>query len=120
MSLLNDGKLAKTIAAALANVMYPITIKRTMPGGGYNPETGTVEPGTTTTHTGRGMVDSFSPTEIAAGIVQASDRRVTLLADGLSITPTPATDVVTVDGSDLTIITVTSDPARATFTLQVR
>lgn len=120
MSLLNDGKLAKTIAAALANVMYPIAVRRTTPGGGYNPETGTVDPGTTTTYTARGMVDSFSPAEIQAGMVTAADRRVTLLAEGLAITPTPATDKVTVDGADLTIISVTSDPAKATYTLVVR
>ncbi len=120
MSLLNDGKLAKTIAAALANVMYPIQLKRVVPGGGYDPSTGTVDPGSTTIYTARGMVDSFSPAEIQAGIVKSTDRKVTLLTEGLGITPTPETDKVTVEGADLTIVSVTSDPARATWTLQVR
>lgn len=117
MSLLNDGKLAKTIASALAGVMYPITLKRVVPGE-YEPGVG-MGPDTITTYTAKGMVDSFSPAEIQAGIVMASDRKVTLLASGLSITPTP-TDKVVVDGVDLTIVSVSSDPAKATWTLAVR
>lgn len=118
MSLLNDGKLARTIAAALGNVMYPVTIRRTTPGE-YVPGEGVVGGGTVD-HTARGMVDSFSPAEIQAGIVMASDRRVTLLTQGLTITPTPATDKVVVDGADLTIVSVSSDPAKATWTLVAR
>lgn len=119
MSLLTDGKLAKTIASALKNVMYPITINRTTPGN-YNPATGEFEPGGTVAHTAKGMVDSFSPTELSLGLVQPTDRKVTLLADGLTITPTPETDKILVDGAELTLIAVTSDPARATWELQVR
>lgn len=118
MSLLNDGKLARTIASALAGVMYPITIKRTtagvyVPGGGYTP-------GTTTTHTARGMVDSPTTQELQAGLIEPGDRKVTLLTQGLTITPSPATDKVVLGGIDLTIIAVTSDPAGATFVLRVR
>lgn len=119
MSLLNDGKLAKTIASALKNVMYPITINRTA-GGSYDPGTNVFTPGGTVAHTARGMVDSFSPTEIQAGLVQPTDRRVTLLAEGLPIIPTPATDKVVIDGAELSILSVSSDPARATWELQVR
>lgn len=117
MSLLNDGKLAKTIASALAGVMYPITIKRVVPGE-YIPGEG-MGPDTVTTYAAKGMVDSFSPAEIQAGIVMAADRRVTLLTTGLGITPTP-TDKVVVDGADLTIVSVSSDPAKATWTLVAR
>jgi hypothetical protein len=119
MSLLTDGKLAKTIASALKNVMYPITIARTtpgeyVPGGGYSE-------GTTTLFEARGMVDSFSPNELSLGLVQPTDRKVTLLSQGLSITPDPLTDkIVLADSTELTVISVTSDPARATWQLQVR
>jgi hypothetical protein len=118
MSLLNDGKLAKTIASALKNVMYPITIKRTEPGE-YIPG-GDYTEGTTTTYTARGMVDSFSPAELQAGLVQPTYRKVTLLAQGLTITPDPATDKIVVDGRELTMIAVTSDPAKATWELVCR
>lgn len=118
MSLLNDGKLAKTIASALKNVMYPITIARTTPGE-YIPGGGYTE-GTTTTFQAKGMVDSFSPTEIQAGLVQPTDRKVTLLAQGLPITPDPMTDKIVAEGRELTVISVTSDPARATWELVCR
>lgn len=117
MSLLNDGKLAKTIAAALANVMSQVQVKRTT--SVYDPTTSSVT-STTVTYQARGMVDSFSTAEIQAGIVQAGDRRVTLLADGLSITPMPSTDKVMIDGDDLTIISASTDPAKATWTFRCR
>lgn len=118
MSLLNDGRLATTVANALKGIFYDITIKRTtagvyVPGGGFTP-------GTTTTHTARGMVDSPTAQEIQAGLIEPGDRKVTLLTQGLGIVPSPATDKVVVGGTDLTIIAVTSDPAGATFVLQVR
>ncbi len=114
MSLLTDGKLARTIAAALAGVMYPITIRRTLPGT-YDPSTGGVTPGAVTDYSARGTVDSFSPTEIQAGLVQATDRKVTLLAEGLGIVPNPATDTILTDGTTLAVVSVRSDPARATW-----
>lgn len=118
MSLLNDGKLAKTIAAALAGVMYPVTLRRVTPGT-YVPGTGST-PATTTDFPARGMFDSFSTEELAGGLVLPGDRRVTLLADGLAVTPTPATDSVVIGTKVLTVVAVTSDPAAATWTLQVR
>ncbi|MCK6444413.1 hypothetical protein [Elstera cyanobacteriorum] len=119
MSLLNDGKLAKTIASALKNVMYPITIARTTPGE-YIPGGGIEDEGTTTTYTAKGMVDSFSPTELSLGLVQPTDRKVTLLAQGLPITPDPMTDKIAAEGRELTVISVTSDPAKATWELVCR
>lgn len=118
MSLLTDGKLAKTIANALANVMYPIIIKRTV-AGAYNPATGSVST-STTTYTARGTIDSFSAAEIQAGIVQPGDRRVTLLTQGLPITPSPATDTAIIDGGELVVLRVSGDPAGATWILQCR
>lgn len=118
MSLLNDGRLAATVANALKGIFYDIAIKRTtagvyVPGGGFTP-------GTTTTHTARGMIDSPTTQELQAGLIEPGDRKVTLLTQGLAITPSPATDKVELAGIDLTIIAVTSDPAGSTFVLQVR
>ena len=50
---------------------------------------------------------------------QTGDRRVTILADTLRITPKPG-DSVTIKGVAMIIIKVTSDPAAATWTLQAR
>ncbi|MEC4590565.1 hypothetical protein VPG91_06170 [Nitrospirillum amazonense] len=119
MSALTDGKLAATIATALSGIVYPITIRRTT-GGVYNPATGGVTPGTTTDHTARGFLSAFSAFEIANGLVQPSDVKVTLLTAGLDITPIPATDKVLADGRTLTIVTAKADPAKATLTLQCR
>ncbi|TWB22136.1 hypothetical protein FBZ89_104386 [Nitrospirillum amazonense] len=118
MSLLTDGKLAATIATALGGIVYPITIRRTT-AGTYVPGVG-VTPGTTTDHAARGFLGAFSAYEIANGLVQPSDVKVTLLAAGMDIKPTPATDTVQADGRTLTIVTAKSDPAGATWSLQCR
>lgn len=118
MSLLTDGKLASTIATALGGIVYPITIRRTS-ASTYTPGVGTV-PGTTTDHIGKGFVGSFSPQEVIAGIVKATDVKITILTSGLDITPDPSLDKIVTGGKILTIIAVSADAARATFTIQCR
>ncbi len=113
------GPIARTVGQALRGVMYPVTVSRTT-GGYYDPGTGGVVPGTTTDHTARGFIDSFSSYEIANNIVLAGDRKVLILATTLPITPNPATDTVAANGATLTIISVRSDPAGATWVLQCR
>lgn len=125
MALLDDGALAKTIAQALGGVMGSVTLSRTTTGG-YNPDTGTVEPGTTETWTVRGMVEDFSASSLQksqafldGSIITPGDRKCTLLAHGLAITPQPG-DTITVGGRDHRILSITSDPAGATWNLLIR
>ncbi|KAA0597208.1 hypothetical protein J2848_000355 [Azospirillum lipoferum] len=125
MALLDDGQLARTIAGALAGVMGPLTLSRTVRGS-YDPSTGTVGPGTTTTWTVKGMLEDFgvgslqrSQAWLDGSIVREGDRKATLLAFGMATVPAPG-DVLTAGGRDHTVLSVTSDPAGATFELLVR
>ena len=119
MSLLTDGKLAATVANALAGIVYPITLRRAG-GDVYDPISGGVVPGTPVDHAARGFLSSFSTLEFQAGLVEAGDIKITVLAAGLAVEPTPSTDTVIHDGRTFTIVSVKSDPAKATWTLQVR
>lgn len=119
MSLLTDGKLASTVANALAGIVYPITLRRSG-GDVYDPISGGVVPGTPVDHTARGFLSSFSTLEFQAGLVEAGDIKITLLAAGLAVEPSPAADTILHDGRTFTIISVKSDPARATWTIQAR
>lgn len=117
MSILKDGKLAKTIANALGNVVYPLQLKRTV-AGPYVPGVG---PTTTTTFIDcTGFADTYSAAEVVAGIVQSADKRVTILANSLATAPAPATDKLVLDGVERTIVSVRQDAAGATWELQVR
>jgi hypothetical protein len=63
MALLDDGRLAKTIAQALGGVMGTLTLSRTTEGT-YDVETGTVTDGVTTTYSVKGMVEDFSASSL--------------------------------------------------------
>jgi hypothetical protein len=125
MSLLTDGKLAKTIATALQSVLYPITLTRIVPGG-YQPGTGAVGAGSTTTHSCRGMVEDFDSMSLQKAVsylddalVRVGDRKVLIAAATLATTPFPS-DKLTANGKTFVIQSVSADPAGATWSLVVR
>lgn len=113
-----QGGIAKTIGKALGGVMYPVTLSR-VTDSVYDPDTATVIPGTSESFPARGMVDNWGAYHLANQLVQAGDRKVTILAASLSTTPA-AGDAVTADGQTWQVIAVQSDPAKAVWTLQVR
>lgn len=119
MALLDDGKLAATIAQALGGIMGTVTLSRTTEGG-YDEETGTVTPGGTETWTVRGMVEDIDAgTLLDNSVIRPGDRRATLLAHGLATTPTPG-DHIVAGGRDHLVKSVATDPAGATFVLIVQ
>lgn len=113
-----QGSVAKTIGKALAGVMYGVTLSRSTEGS-YDPDTGTVIPGTSENFPAKGMVEDWGAYYLASQLVQAGDRKVTILATSLATTPSP-NDTVTASGQTWTVVAVSSDPAKATWTLQVR
>jgi hypothetical protein len=81
--------------------------------GGFSPSTESV-------YTAKGLILDYSDfVRASSGSIRQEDRRVILLAEGLEVTPRPS-DIVTIDGRDWRAIAVSSDPAKATFELQVR
>ncbi|EKE75523.1 hypothetical protein [Oceanibaculum indicum] len=125
MGLLDDGKLAATVAAALQNVAYSVTLTRTVPGA-YDPSTGTVGAGTTTNYTCRGLVEDFysmtlqkASAYLDGTMVKPGDRQALILATTLATTPKPG-DTFTAQGRLHTVISVSADPAGATWTILIR
>ena len=72
-----------------------------------------------TRHACRGWVESFSRFEVERSLVRATDRKVVVLADTLAVQPNETGRVV-VDGETLSVVSVRSDPARATWEIQAR
>lgn len=119
MALLDDGKLAATIAQALGGIMGSLTLSRTTEGA-YDPDTGSVTPGGTETWAVRGMVEDVDAgTLLDNSVIRPGDRKATLLAHGLATTPTPG-DHLAAGGRDHQVVSVSTDPASATFALIVR
>lgn len=119
MASILEGELAQTIADALldAEIPFDIVVSRSTTADGPNQWT----PGAavTTTYACKGFVEDWSIEYIAAGMVQANDLRVVIFAATLAIAPEPG-DTVTVRGKSYGVLTVSPDPAVATFVMQVR
>lgn len=113
-----QGGIAKTIGKALAGVMYPVVLSRVTEGY-YDEDTGTVVPGETLTFPANGMVDNWGAYHLANQLVQAGDRKVTILSTSLATIPAPS-DTVTANGQTWLVIAVSSDAAKVAWTLQVR
>lgn len=112
MSLL-DG-LATTFNSALAGIMYDLTLVRTVQtsGNAWDASSGTQS---STTYTGKGLVELYSNYEIANSMAQATDRKILIMAASLTIEPKPD-DVVTINGESFTLVGPgKSDPAKATW-----
>lgn len=82
----------------------------------------------TTNHTGQGIVEEYRESQVDGTVVQRGDRKVLILGGTISpfVEPAP-NDLIELEFPDgvtttLTIVEngVTSDPAAATFTCQVR
>jgi hypothetical protein len=113
-----DGDLAADIGAALGDVALDVVVTRTPMVPGPNPwDPPTL--GTPVNHACKGWDDSYDTDRIDGTVIQVDDRKVVILADSLAIEPA-LTDAVTVRGSTYTIVSIASDPAHATWTLQAR
>lgn len=75
----------------------------------------------TTTYTCRGLVEDYSEVARQSGGINMTDRKVTLFDSSFSSDVEPAVgDLITAEGTDREIVSVSRDPAGATWTLQVR
>ena len=115
-----EGGLAKTIGKAMGALFYGCTVVRETPGSieppfaPWNPA-----PPSTTLHGCKGMVDTYSLYERQNTLIQSGDVKILILAASLPIAPTPE-DKVTIRGVTYSILDVSTDPARAVWTLQGR
>jgi len=117
MALL-DG-LAATIYGAAGNIggtTWDMTLKKKGAAtkdayGGFTQ--------TTTDYTGRGFLEEYSDLARVAGGVPHTDRKAVLFASSFTVEP-EAGDLLTAESTDFEIVSVSRDPAAATWTLQVR
>lgn len=85
------SRLAATALRLVEQYGAPLTLKR-RGGGGYNPTTDEVVI-TQTSETGTGVLGAWSPQEIAAGLAEAPDVRLTVAAAGLSAEPAQGDEI---------------------------
>lgn len=121
MASILDDEIAATIADALTNAGLPldVTLVRTTPGT-PDPETPWIPaPPIVTNHACKGWTDRFTEEWQAGTAILAGDVRVFIIATTLDVEPSPG-DVVTVRGDSRTVISVSADPALASWDLQAR
>lgn len=121
MSVLED-EIAELVADGLAaaDVPYDMTVTRTVPGV-VDPEEPWVEvPPTTEEYACQGFIDSYSNYWIAQGVVEAGDRKISIVAKTLSTVPVQG-DTITARGETYTIVgDVKTDPAIALWECHCR
>lgn len=89
--------------------------------GTYNPDTGELSGGSTTTQTVVALVKDFNGIEILTGAIQAGDRKVSIAA--LNATEPQIGDKMTIDSLDYNVLSVKSiwsGEKTAVYELQVR
>ncbi len=110
------GSLAKTIGSAFKNLFLDATLTRDGPptGPAYDPTPGAAE-----SYSCRAIVEVYSASYRASGLVQINDRRVLILANSLGVRPLPG-DRVTIQGVTFVVQEVETDPATAVWTCRGR
>jgi hypothetical protein len=120
MSIL-DGSFAEEVADALdaACIPHALTVSRSVipdspPYDPFDPP-----PPVLVEYACRGFVDEFTADYRAGGLVESGDVKVVIVATSLEIDPQPG-DTVTAKGKTYSAISVSADPAGATWSVQAR
>lgn len=113
------GSIPRLVARALAPVLEDLTYQEVaqVPVDADKAWEGTTE--AVRPHRCRGYVGEFSRAELASSLVEANDRKVVVVADSLDVEP-DETGRVVVSGRSLAVVSVRSDPLRATWEIQAR
>ncbi len=119
-----SGSLAKTIGKAMAGIFLDAVLIRDVVSD-PDPVTPWV-PGSNTpvNYPCKAIHEDWSSSYLAGGLVNAGDRKVLVLASTLAVEPAPG-DRITIRGETFTVVpqgsgqpAVSTDPARATWTLR--
>lgn len=109
----------------LADAVRPVTGGRIVPGE-YDPATGTETEGATLEYLGRGVFGSYSVREIDGSLIQTTDEKLLVLQNELlvSVDGVPSEVAAVPEIGDIIsgkrALNVSEDPAKATFTIQLR
>lgn len=115
-----SGSLATSIYKAMKGLFIDATLTRDT-ASTNSPDVDRFDPPapTSTNYACKAIVETYREQFRLDGLVQANDRRVLILANSLSVTPT-VNDRVTIRGIVFTVIAVETDPALAVYTCQGR
>ncbi|MFY0752383.1 hypothetical protein [Pseudomonas sp. NFX5] len=109
----------------LADAVKPVTGVRKV-AGEYDPDLGGETPETTVTYSGRGVLGGYLSKEIDGSLIQTSDKKLLVLQNELFVseagvpTAVPAAPAIGDIVNGLRVMNVSSDPADATWTVQLR
>lgn len=120
-----QAELAQAFDTDLADAVAVVDGSRSVPGT-YDPEKGGSTPATTLHYAGRGVFGQYKAREIDGTRIWASDVRLKALQNELFmteagvVTDTPAAPAIGDLVSGYRVVNVGQDPARATWTIQLR
>jgi hypothetical protein len=122
MALFDD--LPDIIADVLgdADLGFQSVTLTSITAGTYDPATGTVTGGSTTTTSVRAVVEDFKGLSLLNGLIQAGDKKITVAAANVTTAPKP-TDTVTVGGivyAVVNVVTVQPGSAAVIYEIQAR
>jgi len=109
----------------LADAVRPLTGARTVEGE-YDPVTGTETESSTLTYVGRGVFGSYSVREVDGSLIETTDEKLLVLQNELvvAVGGVPTLTIATPEIGDIIsgkrALNVSEDPAKATFTIQLR
>lgn len=109
----------------LADAVRPVAGSRSIKGG-YDPAIGGTVPASTVHYTGRGVFGSYLAKEIDGSRVQTEDVKLLILQNELfegqaeAVTAVQAAPKIGDLISGFRVLNVSEDPARATWTVQLR
>lgn len=115
MSILDD--LPDVIAEALDDVFRPATLK--VPGTQVSDGQGGYIAGPPADHPCKALVDDYSDVRRSALGIPANDRKIIILAASMAVSPAVG-HTIRAEGRDWSIISLTRDPAAATWEVQGR
>ena len=109
----------------LADAVQPVAGSRTLKGA-YDPGLGGAAPASTIQYSGRGVFGSYVATEIDGARIQTEDVKLLVLQNELFeqqagvLGESPAVPKIGDQVSGYRALNVSEDPARATWTIQLR
>ena len=109
----------------LADAVRPFTGSRVV-AGEYDPVTGFETEGSTLVYAGRGVFGSYSIREIDGSLIETTDEKLLVLQNELFVSvdglPTAVASVPAIGDiiGGKRALSVSEDPAKATFTIQLR
>lgn len=110
-----EGSLAKAVGSAMAALFLPAVLTRDVPTAGGDPFD--PPPPTPQAYPCRAIVERYAERFRVEGLVQQNERKVLVLANGLTVRPQPG-DRITIRGITFTAIDVGTDPAEAVWEIK--